>query len=70
MIVGAALIAASVLLGSGGIVWAVLRHTKSFGDYEAVLFAVQETQQAILGQNDQLLQELRKAKSNGHKEVA
>lgn len=77
MIVGAALIAASILLGSGAICWMLLRHTRSFGAYEArrgkvelLIMAVHEAQQAIIGQNDQLLAELRRAKTNGHKEVA
>lgn len=77
MIVGASLIAGSVLLGSGAICWMLFRQTRSFGAYEArrgkvelLVMAVHEAQQAIIGQNDQLLAELKRAKSNGHKEVA
>ena len=77
MIVGAALIAGSVLLGCGAVCYFLFLHIRSFGAYEArrgkvevLIMAVHEAQQAIIGQNDQLLAELRRAKSNGHKEVA
>lgn len=77
MIVSAALIAGAILLGSASIVWVMLRVVSSFGAYEArrsksdlLILAIHETQQAIVGQNDKLLAELRAAKVNGKKEVA
>lgn len=77
MIVSAAIIAAAILVGSASIVAVLLRVVRSFGAYEArrtksdlLILAIHEAQQALLGQNDTLLAELRAAKVNGKKEVA
>lgn len=73
----AAIVAGSVLLGLGGVMWAILRHTKSFGTYEArqgkvemLILAVHETQQMLVKQNDAWVAEWRAAQHNGKKEVA
>lgn len=64
----AALVAGAFLLGSGGICWVILRHTKSFGSYEALLMAVHENQDLMIGQNDKILQALKHAQSNGQQQ--
>ncbi len=79
MIVEAAsILAGAVLLGSGFVVWALLKWVKTFGDYSAkqekvttLLLAVHESNQMLAGQNERMLEAIRQARTNGqHKGAA
>lgn len=80
----AAIIAGAILLLTGGILWAAFHVVGSFGAYEAttvahiqqqrkvldLLFAIHESNQMLAGQNAQMFEALKRAKSNGHQQGA